>query len=131
MPPIGTLRRIADPTLPKTQVALRVVEDIKPTSLFEEPKPVDTRRSTLIPQMPTVAGLPAILFPVMGIVAGLIILWFGIFNAGSFYGTSSRFSGALANLFYVWQVGNVLEIIGVVAVYHNVLNLWDVYRNGR
>lgn len=131
MPPIGTLRRIADPTIPKSPVTPKEIKDADPTSLFEEPEPVDTRRSTLIPQMPTVEGIPAILLPVAGIVVGLIVLWFGIFNAGSFYGISSRFSGDLANLFYVWQVGNVLEIIGVIAVYHNALTLWDVYRGRR
>lgn len=60
-----------------------------------------------------------------GIVIGLIALTFGIFNAGGFYETSSRLSGDLAVFFYVWQIGNLLQIVGAITIYHNGLKLKD------
>lgn len=56
--------------------------------------------------------------PVIGIVIGAFFLYFGIWNAGGFYLPGSRVSGSLAIFWYVWQIGNVLEITGAILVYH-------------
>lgn len=125
MPPIGTFRRIPDPTIPKNVVPIESND-----SLFEDKPasppdiPVDTRPSTIAPAffrkaLPTIHA-PAMLFPIIGLLAGLVVLWFGIFNAGGFYEQGSRLSGSLAVFFYVWQVGNILEIVGVIVAWESL-----------
>ena len=53
-----------------------------------------------------------------------ILLWFGITTAGSYFGPASgKFSGELANLFYVSQVGNLLIILGCIIGYDTVRKL--------
>lgn len=136
MEPAGTFRRIPDPTIPKPlPVPVKPEED---DSLFEkEPAATspraDTRPSTIaIPvfnkTLPAVHA-PAILWPVAGLLVGLIILWFGIFNAGGFYEQGSRLSGSLATFFYVWQVGTILEIFGVMIAWENLKRIKAILRS--
>jgi hypothetical protein len=122
--PAGTFRRIPDPTIPKNTIP---VESNDP--LFEDRPappdvPVETRVSTIAPSLfnrtlPAIHA-PAILWPIITLVIGLDVLGFGIFNAGGFYESGSRLSGSLAVFFYVWQVGNILEIIGVVIAWESL-----------
>lgn len=56
--------------------------------------------------------------PIIGVVAGLFLLYFGIWNMGGFYLPGSRLSGSLAIFWYVWQIGTLLEITGAILVYH-------------
>ena len=122
--PVGTFRRIPDPTIPKNTIPVESSD-----SLFEDrPTPpdiqADTRASTVAPSifnrtLPAIHA-PAFLWPIIGLIVGLGILWFGIFNAGGFYEQGSRLSGSLAVFFYVWQVGTLLEIIGVVIAWENL-----------
>lgn len=106
-------RRIPDPTLVPKEAPVRpkvTQEPLEP--LFED----ESRPSTIIkPQNESVNVYQDLVMPAGGLIICLGILWFGIFNAGSFYATGTRFSGDLATIFYVWQVGNLLEIVGVVA----------------
>lgn len=107
-------RRIDDPTpqiasKPAQKRPAVVQEPLEP--LFED----EARPSTLIkPQNESVSVSRDIIIPAGGLIICIGLLWFGIFNAGSFYMQSTRFSGDLATIFYVWQVGTLLEIIGVV-----------------
>ena len=62
---------------------------------------------------------------IAGVFVGIGLVAFGIWNSGGFYETSSRLSGDLAVFFYVWQVGNLLQIAGGITIYHNILKLRD------
>jgi hypothetical protein len=112
----GTFRRIPDPTIKKKPAIPTIIEPLDSETYFED-EPKDTRPSTIIPHNPTAKALPALLLPVIGIIVGLVLLAFGIFNAGGFYEQGSRLSGGLATFFYVWQIGNLLEIVGVIVVW--------------
>jgi hypothetical protein len=72
-----------------------------------------------IPDMPRRFIAPAFLdspdvVVAIKVIAGLFMLLFGIWNAGGFYESGSRLKGFLATVFYTWQVGNILEIAGVL-----------------
>ena len=57
-------------------------------------------------------------------VAGILILA-GITLGGSYYGPASgRFGGFLATLFYQWQVGTIVLVIGIIAAYDAVKKLF-------
>lgn len=53
------------------------------------------------------------------VLIGLFLLGFGIWNAGSYYNPASRMSVSilLGQIFYTWQLGTVLEIIGSILIY--------------
>jgi hypothetical protein len=122
--PEGTFRRIPDPTIPKNTVPVESNDPLFEDKPAAPERPPDTRPSTVAPSLfsktlPAIHA-PAVLWPVLGLLVGLGVLWFGIFNAGGFYEQGSRLSGSLAVFFYVWQVGNILEIIGVVIAWENL-----------
>jgi hypothetical protein len=49
---------------------------------------------------------------------GLLILWVGITNAGSYYLPATRLSNTPATFFYSWQMGNIFIITGILTLYH-------------
>lgn len=58
---------------------------------------------------------------VVRIVIISFLLWFGLTSTGSINGPAfGRFSGDLARVFYQWQFGNLLAMIGVVVAYDTV-----------
>ena len=136
MPPIA-IRRIEDPTLdfdsskticPEIRKAEQVTEDlledataISQPHVFEHPVLVER------PQKANTSVLTAVIM----IVGGIGLLWFGIFNAGSFYASGTRMSGQLATIFYVWQVGNIMEIIGCILAYNGAMRLFLAYMERR
>lgn len=123
MPSISNYKRIPDPTI-QPRRPVEVAESNNPVS-----QPVridDTRESTVINQTPLRTGLPVFLWPLLGIVGGLATMAFGIFNAGSFYMTGTRMSGDLATFFYVYQIGSVLEIIGVVIAWESLKKMVSI-----
>lgn len=122
--PAGTFRRIPDPTIPKNTVPVESNDSLFENSPSPPAIPDETRSSTIAPSffsktLPAIHA-PAFLWPVIGFLIGLGVLWFGIFNAGGFYEQGSRLSGDLAVLFYVWQAGTVLEIIGVIIAWESL-----------
>lgn len=52
-------------------------------------------------------------------VGGILII-FGLTTTGSYYATASRFSGFLASIWYGWQLGNFLAMIGSVLIYDSI-----------
>lgn len=52
---------------------------------------------------------------------GLAMIWFGVSNAGSYYTSGTRLSGALGTLFYSMQVGTILIVLGILVLYHTFL----------
>jgi hypothetical protein len=49
---------------------------------------------------------------------GLLILWFGVTNAGSYYLPATRLMNEPATFFYSWQIANLLIISGALIIYH-------------
>lgn len=54
------------------------------------------------------------------VVAGLIMIFFGLTSTGSFYAPASKFGGILASIFYEWQVGTLVAIIGCILIYDSL-----------
>lgn len=54
------------------------------------------------------------------IVAGIIMIFFGLTSTGSFYTPASKFGGVLASIFYEWQVGTLVAIIGCILIYDSL-----------
>jgi hypothetical protein len=49
---------------------------------------------------------------------GCFLIWFGASSSGSAFGPASgKFGGQLAQVFYVYQVGMLLAMIGVIFIY--------------
>lgn len=54
-------------------------------------------------------------------VLGLVMIWFGLTNTGSYYTLATRFSGGLlADVFYGWQLGTLIAIVGAILIYHSI-----------
>ena len=51
------------------------------------------------------------------IIGGIILIAFGLSTTGSYYIPATRFGGGLAEFWYGWQAGNLLAIIGGIAIY--------------
>lgn len=56
---------------------------------------------------------------VSGII-GLLFIWVGATNAGSYYMPGTRLGGMLFTFFYTWQMGTVFIVIGVLILYHTI-----------
>ena len=48
---------------------------------------------------------------------GILVMIFGATTAGSFYSATSRFKGVLASMFYEWQVGTIILVVGMLLIY--------------
>ena len=77
----------------------------------------------------TKISLPSLKFGAMitaELAVGLILIAIGISGAGSYYGTpAEKFGGVLAVVFYNYQIGTVLIIAGVVAVYDGIKGILE------
>jgi hypothetical protein len=50
-------------------------------------------------------------------VAGFVAIYFGLTQTGSYYTPASRFAGDLATVFYGYQLGTLMAMVGVVLIY--------------
>lgn len=50
-------------------------------------------------------------------VVGLVMIVFGLTTTGSYYTSASRFGGWLADIWYGWQAGTFLAIVGGILIY--------------
>lgn len=48
---------------------------------------------------------------------GLLMIWFGLTSTGSYFIPATKFGGFLAGLFYGWQFGNLIAMVGIVLIY--------------
>jgi uncharacterized membrane protein len=51
------------------------------------------------------------------IIAGVGLIWFGLTTTGSFWTPATKFGGSLALIWYGYQLGNLLAMIGTVLIY--------------
>lgn len=58
---------------------------------------------------------------------GLLLIWFGLTSTGSYYAPASRFGGELADIFYGWQAGTFLAMVGTVLVYDAIRRVTSKY----
>jgi hypothetical protein len=58
------------------------------------------------------------------LAVGVVFVYFGLTNNGSYYEPASRFSGDLATAFYVYQLGTLMTSIGCIIGY-------DAFRKAR
>lgn len=96
-----------------------MIEEFDPTdpsSLFDDPSEhiVNTvNRVSLSPQEAFIRT--AKIFAPMGV--GIILIVFGLTNTGSYFTPVGQFKGTLADIFYGWQAGNLMAMVGVVLIY--------------
>lgn len=99
-----------------------MIEEFDPTdpsSLFDDPSDhiVNTvNRVSLSPQEAFIRT--AKIFAPMGV--GIILIVFGLTNTGSYFTPVGQFKGTLADIFYGWQAGNLMAMVGVVLIYDAV-----------
>lgn len=51
---------------------------------------------------------------------GLVLIIFGLTNTGSIYTSASQFHGVFADVFYGWQAGNLMAMVGCILIYDAV-----------
>jgi hypothetical protein len=96
-----------------------MIEEFDPTdpsSLFDDPSDhiVNTvNRVSLSPQEAFIRT--AKVFAPMGV--GLILIVFGLTSTGSYFTPVGQFRGTLADVFYGWQAGNLIAMVGTILVY--------------
>jgi hypothetical protein len=61
---------------------------------------------------------------VVQVAIGVVFVYFGLTSTGSYYEPASRFSGDLATVFYVYQLGTLMAIVGCLIGY-------DAFRKAR
>lgn len=93
--------------------------------IFSTTVTADGKRKELhihIPQLPkfTKLGFKSVIPSLVEAIAGIGITWFGVYNAGSYYMTATRFGGGLADMFYTNQLGTILIIVGLILCYDGV-----------
>lgn len=99
-----------------------MIEEFDPTDpspLFDDPSDhiVNTvNRVSLSPQEAFIRT--AKIFAPMGV--GIILIVFGLTNTGSYFTPVGQFKGTLADIFYGWQAGNLMAMVGVVLIYDAV-----------
>jgi hypothetical protein len=89
-----------------------LTESFDTDSVFEE-KPAVKKKMSLDPR--EAFGRTAKIFAPAGV--GLLFIWFGLTSTGSYFISATRFGGFLAGLFYGWQFGNLLAMVGIVLIY--------------
>ena len=91
-----------------------LTESFDSNSMFEE----TAVKKRVLPDPREAFGRTAKIFAPAGF--GLLLIWFGLTNTGSYFIPATKFGGFLAGLFYGWQFGNLLAMIGIVLIYDSV-----------
>jgi hypothetical protein len=59
------------------------------------------------------------------LIFAAVMVFLGVTFGGSYYGPASgKFTGMLATIFYQWQVGTIITVIGVIAAYDAIKKLF-------
>lgn len=95
---------------------LDVFDPMDDSPLFESESAIVTKRIPLSSQEAFI--LTAKIFAPIGI--GLILIVFGLTSTGSYFTPVGQFRGTLADVFYGWQAGTFLAMIGTVFVYDSI-----------
>jgi hypothetical protein len=48
---------------------------------------------------------------------GMLLVWLGLTTTGSYFIPASRFGGVLFEIFYLWQAGTLMAMVGAILVY--------------
>lgn len=92
---------------------LDVFDPMDDSPLFEDGNAVVTTREKLSPQEAFIRT--AKIFGSIGI--GVILIVFGLTSTGSYFTPIGKFAGVLADIFYGWQAGTFLAMIGTILIY--------------
>lgn len=92
-----------------------LTESFDTGAVFEE-KSAISQRMKLDPR--EAFGRTAKIFAPAGF--GLLLVWFGLTSTGSYFISATKFGGFLAGLFYGWQFGNLLAMVGIVLIYDSI-----------
>jgi hypothetical protein len=99
-----------------------MIEEFDPTdpsSLFDDPSDHIVNAVNRVSLSPQEAFIrTAKIFAPMGV--GLILIVFGLTNTGSYYTPIGQFRGMLADIFYGWQAGNLIAMVGVILIYDSI-----------
>ena len=50
--------------------------------------------------------------------SGLLLIWAGATNAGSYFMPGTRLGEPMSTFFYTWQLGTVMIVSGCLLIYH-------------
>ena len=92
---------------------LDVFDPMDDSPLFEDGIAIATKREKLSPQEAFIQTTK--IFGPIGV--GLILIVFGLTSTGSYFSPVGKFAGALADIFYGWQAGTFLAMIGSILIY--------------
>jgi hypothetical protein len=120
----GIFKRLMNGNL-KTPVPV-VATEIPIISILDPVIPVMESAPSALPSkrtlqfsFPSLPALPDLkIIPVIKIGVSLLLIWFGITSTGSYYGPiTGRFAGILAEIFYQYQAGMVMAMVGLLVIY--------------
>jgi hypothetical protein len=88
-----------------------------PSLFHRKPKPEPVMDELYLQPETHRFSLRSLSGPIAQAAVGLIVIFFGLTSTGSYYESSSRFSGILAQVFYQWQLGTMIAIFGSLMIY--------------
>lgn len=92
---------------------LDIFDPMDDSPLFEGMNTAATKRERLSPH--EAFSRTAKVFAPVGI--GFVLIVFGLTSTGSYFTPMGKFAGPLADVFYGWQAGTFLAMIGTVLIY--------------
>jgi hypothetical protein len=92
---------------------LDVFDPMDDSPLFEDGIAIVTKREKLNSQDAFIQT--AKIFAPIGV--GLILIVFGLTSTGSYFTPMGKFAGVLADIFYGWQAGTFLAMVGSILIY--------------
>ena len=102
--------------------AIPIISILDPVIPVREPvTPVTPVKHTLqfsLPSLPKLNNFKVGIIPVVKVGVSLLLIWFGLTSTGSYYGPATgKFSGLLAQIFYQYQAGMLLAMVGLLVIY--------------
>src|SRR5512137_896422 len=90
----------------------------QPVPAYVEPQEKKRRLPTItLPKIDT-SNSKKIGIAMVKLAVSVILIWFGLTSTGSYFGPASgKFGGQLAQIFYQYQIGSLVCMIGVVIAY--------------
>ena len=70
--------------------------------------------------MNSIDDYKALVRPLGQLLMGVLLIWFGAINTGSAFTQATHFSGTLSTIFYTYQAGTIMIMIGGILIYDGV-----------
>ena len=94
-----------------------VIEEFDPAEYYKAPEP--TQRA-FAPAAGTREAATRIVKTVLLSGIGAVMIWFGLTSTVSYFAQASRFSGWLGTVFYGFQAGTLIAMVGAILIYDSL-----------